>query len=311
MIIQKKIISSIKVLASLILILLISVSCSKDDNFIPDNNPPDYSNISAVKIENYVNRLFIDLLGREPLNTEMAAETTFLKENDLSKDSRVELIQRLQSNTDWVEGDSSYFIAYHKRLYDIAKVRTIEGVADSDIQGSIGIASFSLLQAELLGDSARASGAKQTIKNLEKVLSSQYEYREGLISINEVFRRMINNRIFDEINMNTLNFINASFDLLLFRYPTQFEFDKSYSMIQHNESVFLMGSNGSNKSDYLDILVNNKEFYEGIIKWAYIQLVARQPESIELAQHMQYFYPDADFYLLQQNILKTDEYANF
>ena len=35
--------------------------------------------------------------------------------------------------------------------------------------------------------------------------------------------------------MNTFNFVNAAFDNLLFRYPTQNEFNNSYFMIEDNQ----------------------------------------------------------------------------
>ena len=60
------------------------VSCKKDGEIIPDNNAPYYDGIPTVVIENYINRLFIDLIGREPLDVEMVSELAALKAAEMS-----------------------------------------------------------------------------------------------------------------------------------------------------------------------------------------------------------------------------------
>ena len=50
---------------------------------------------------------------------------------------------------------------------------------------------------------------------LNDILKSEIQYRNGLISVSEYHRRMVYNSIYDDINMNTFNYINAIFDNLL------------------------------------------------------------------------------------------------
>ena len=54
-----------------ILILLIAISCQKETIHVPDNDAPIINNVPAIKIENYINRVFIDLIGREPFDAEI------------------------------------------------------------------------------------------------------------------------------------------------------------------------------------------------------------------------------------------------
>ena len=62
-----------------ILIFLIGLlSCKKDIEIINDNDAPYYGEIPTLLLENYVNRLYIDLLGREPLDTATFAWVIFL-----------------------------------------------------------------------------------------------------------------------------------------------------------------------------------------------------------------------------------------
>lgn len=52
-------------------IAFLFVSCTKEETVIRNNNqPPKYSEISTIMVENYINRLFIDVLGREATDVE-------------------------------------------------------------------------------------------------------------------------------------------------------------------------------------------------------------------------------------------------
>ena len=100
-----------------ILIFLIGLlSCKKDIEIINDNDAPYYGEIPTLLLENYVNRLYIDLLGREPLDTEMENYVQFLRDEDITLESRGDLIVKLQSDTSFIEGDSSYKFAYYHKL---------------------------------------------------------------------------------------------------------------------------------------------------------------------------------------------------
>jgi hypothetical protein len=77
------------------------------------NNPASVTNISRLKIENYVNRLYIDLVGREPLKTELKEESDTLKARELSRDARLNLITRLMEDTSFRIGERSYKAAFY------------------------------------------------------------------------------------------------------------------------------------------------------------------------------------------------------
>ncbi|MEL7534116.1 MAG: hypothetical protein AAFN10_22605, partial [Bacteroidota bacterium] len=58
-------------------------------------------------------------------------------------------------------------------------------------------------------------------------------------------------------------------------------------------------------------LTNSREFHEGMIRWAYITLMAREPSTEETIAEMDHYFDGKDFQLVQRNILIKDEYANF
>lgn len=286
-------------------------SCKNDVELIPDNDAPYYDNIPDVLIENYINRIYIDLLGREPLDAEMNAELSFLKESDLSFEARRKLIVKLQTDTVFIEGDLSYEIAYYHRQYEVIKVRMIEGASAAQIGEQMGPISFGIYVDSMNGNFVGMENGKQELKKYQDLLDAEWQYRDSMITINEVYRRMMFNGIYDVINMNTFNFINATFDNLFFRFPTQYEFYTGYNMVESNTSGILYGQSGQNKDDYLNILVSSREFYEGLIIFEYRNLLARDPKTNETIKLIQDLAQTRNLLLVQQEIMITNEYAHF
>lgn len=296
----------------LLALLAIAISsCKKEDTFVGDNNAPYYDGIPTVKVENYVNRLYIDLIGREPLDSEMVAEVAKLRAASLDTASRISLITRLQTDTAFIAGDSSYFIAYHQRLYDLFKFRMIEGASADVINQSIGIAEQAALNDSLDGDSLSFQLNKQRVIRLKNVLAVPYEFRAGLIDIQEVYARLLYNDVYDEINMNSFNFVRAAFNDLYGRFPTQAEFDAAYAMVDANTATTVLGKPGQNKADFVQIVVNVPEFNEGLIRWAYRTYLARIPSTPEVFTLLNTFSATNDIRQIQKAIMVTDEYANF
>ena len=295
----------------IIFVAITITACKKDVVIIPNNNAPIYSEIPTILLENYVNRLYIDLIGREPLDDEMSSDVQFLRDNDVTLESRDSLIYKLQFDTNFVPGDSSYKQAYFHRLYEMVKVRLIEGVSNGHIQTVMNTRYNRYVNDSLGGNMISAHENLIKYYRFKDIINSESELYYNLIDIKEMHRRMINNPIYDNINMNTFNFVNAAFDNLLFRFPTQYEFNNSYAMIEDEQPYTVLGSSGTNKEDFINIICNTREFYEGIIHWTYLTLIARVPTTTETDFLMNDFYISCDFHKLQRYVMKTDEYAHF
>jgi hypothetical protein len=301
----------VKEISAIAFFLIILVSCNKDPEIISNNDAPYYNEVSTVLIENYVNRLFIDLIGREPLDVEMDQEVLSLKTDSLSEKSRINLIQKLQWNESFIEGDSSYKHAYFHRLYEMIKVRLIEGASKAEIIERRSLFLGYAKTDSIIGDSVGMQKNLYKANKLTRLINAEVEYMNGNISIEEVHAHGLDNSIYDEINMNTFNFLNASFDDLLFRYPTEQEFYQCFDMIEYNLSRILFNKPGQNKGDYIDIITNSSGCYEGLIRWAYITLLAREPADSEINTLLYTFTIDKDFQKIQEFIMISDEYANF
>lgn len=288
-----------------------SVGCKKDPDLIPDNNAPFYSEVSDLLIENYINRVYIDQIGREPFDTEMNSERQTLKAAGLSFEAREAMILNLQTNTDFIPGDGSYKQAYYNRIYEQGKARFLEAASNAEIGAVMGPIASGLVNDSLNGNWEGIYMRLEQIEKLQAVLDSEEDYMNGEIEIKDVCAAMINNAVYDEINMNTFNFVNASFDNLFFRFPTEQEFFAGFDMIEYNQPANVLGQTGQNKDEYVEILVNSREFYEGLIVWSYQILLAREPSTAETNALMIDLYADHDLQKLQRAIMITDEYAHF
>jgi hypothetical protein len=287
------------------------LACSKEVNLISDNEPFGSFNISDIKIENYVNRLYIDIIGREPLDVELEAEVDFLKENDLSRESRDSIIYKLMNDTTYRKNEFSYKAAYVQNLYNLAKVRCVEGVSDDEFRRRIGLAKASAFRDSLEGNWDGYFKAHNQIRRYRAALDSRQAFHDGLIRYHQMYAFMVDNGVYDVINMNTFNFVRATFDELLWRLPTEQEYAQSFNMIEFNQSEELFGKLGSDKNDYIQIVIESNEMLEGMVIWAYQVLLNRWPTSQEVVTLMTDYVVTKDINPIYSKILVTDEYANF
>jgi len=192
----------------------------------------------------------------------------------------------------FIEGDTSYQRAYYQHLYDLTKIRCLEGVADSRVP-------------EFFGNSDEED------ERLEAILTTRIDLQEGRIQLSEAFARMVHNKIYDAINMNSFNFVNATFDNLFWRFPSNAEFSAGFEMVENETPQMILGQSGQNKEDYVRILSESREMFEGLIIWSYQQLLSRRPKSAETSTLLDDFVSHRDIRLIQQFIMVSDEYANF
>ena len=266
---------------------------------VDDNTAPPYSEVTTIQIQNYINKLYIDLIGREPLNQEMEGATSFLKENDLSDEGRQTVIDALQNSDE-----------YFARMHQDYMVRYLGG-ADSIIIVA------TIIQEELERDNAMNAGnitlaqyKQYEIDKLILLLNALPDYKSGAITINEYMQRIVFNEIYDEINMGSENFVLSCFENFFKRFPTDVELVNAIEMVDGFPSQLLL-VDGINKLDFINIMTTNPGFYEGLTFDAYRQLLARDPNSSEMVDNTQLFLNGASLQSIQSSLIKTDEYAGF
>jgi hypothetical protein len=287
-------------------------ACKKEETVTYTNNTiPVYDNVSTLLIENYVNRVFIDLIGREPTDNELQSETQKLENADLSMTSRKNLVDKLITDAVTNLDGITYQSAYFTKLYDDLKARFLNGASEVDLQETYYLYYFISVQDSMNGNMLAFEINRNRALIMRDVIACKEDLQEGTITIRAASRRMCFNQTYDEINMNSFNYINATFDDLFFRYPTEAEMNQAFPAVDYNGSGFLFGQGISSKTEYIDLLVANEEYDEGAIRWAYLNLLGREPASGELFGLLPTFLENDNFSAIQKAIIITDEYAGW
>ena len=267
---------------------LISSSCTKRENIlVPVAAPEGESRISQAALEQFIFRAYIDLLGAAPTVADLAERSATPRADEISLDARRAFIEELQTSSDFRD-------AYALNLYLAAKARFLESFPDAEIQQRfIGL------------------GSADDDSRLTSLLNWPTDYLAGQADLLELQRLSVFNLVYDEINMGSFNLVRATFDNLLWRYPTQAEFDAGFAMVESNQQRTLFGFSGSNKEEYIDIIASSEGALQGIVIWQYDQLLARRPTAAETLSHLDALRTTGNVLELQQAVMQTDEYAGF
>ena len=298
---------------SLLLVLILSAffSCTKketiyvnehENQIIDGNTPPPFSAVNTLQIQNYVNKSYIDLLGREPNETELETQSNLLKNNGLGDSGRETLLNNL-INTD----------EYYTRFFDIYRRSYLNGVLESQIEEVLFTLEFFYDQYVNSPDPALQLVAQLIlveIGKMEDLQNATDDYQFGTININGFMARMINNEVYNEINMGSENFVIAAFNNLLKRNPTAAELERGITMVDGQAAQLLL-QDGTNKEDFVNIVTSNLEFYEGLTFDIYNTLLARDPSSVEMNESTLNLSANSDFQAIQKIVMKSEEYAGF
>jgi hypothetical protein len=296
----------------LLFTLIVVFACrKKDDVVFSNNNIPDYTGVPTILVKNYINRLYVDVIGRQPTDTEMNRDVQALRSGSLNADARTALVNQLMFSTEFVEGDSSYKVASFRKLYEDQKSRYLNSESDGEILDRYNIYRGIAQQDSLQGDMLSYSLIMAEANKILAVYNSKWDLQNGTITAAEMCRRMMFNALYDDINMNTFNFINATFDNSLGRFPTDAEMSAAYDAVESSIGGSLFGLGISSKPDYLNVFVASREFQEGQIRWVYRALLSRDATSPEAYTQLSTFTDDNTIQSIQKKIMITDEYAGF
>lgn len=276
-----------------------------------DNKAPNYYGIPTIKVKNYVNRIFIDLVGREPLDVEMDSLVNLLEANNLNFATREQIIKNLQTDTVTQANGDSFKYLYYLRIYELQKARFVEGVPDAEFNQKIGNTENGARMDSLYGDLMGYQYGMHQADLYRDVINSNAEYFNDSIDFNTMCLRMCYNGIYDVINMNSFNYVNAVFDNIFYRFPTQPEFASSYDMVDASTPNLLFSQPGTSKYDFAYIMTHTNEFNDGTVTWIYRTFVARFPNMQELYVYSDHFQQNADLHYIIREVVKSDEYANF
>jgi len=284
------------ILCFIVFFILFISACKKEDELVvvPDNQaPPDYT-ISTIIKENYVNKVYISVLGRKPDVNELNSGLSHINQHNLSDADRVVFLDEVFAKP-----------TYNQRLYEIASVKLLTSFDTSAITQMIAVFQF------LLTDSTYVSVFDQLnfeIARLQQLKNIPNDLDNGTLTTIGMHKRLIDNYFYDQINMGTENFVVSSFQHFMDRYPTDNELEQSSAMVNGLSGVVFL-IQGNTKEQYMNIIFNTDNYFESQVRELYVRYLFRQPTSIEMTSYATDYKTDLDYKKLQKSILSLDEYV--
>jgi len=281
-----------KKLLFLFSVLIIS-SCSKiEDVIVGDNTMPPDNTIENTTIETYINKLYISTIGREPTESEFLSDFSILREADISQESRGVVIDGIINKDE-----------YYNNLFKLECEHLLLGLDTADINQNILVINVLLTTAQGL-ELLYFEDALERMLKLQEVLPG---LGDGTISNIEMHKRMVNNNMYDEINMGTENFVISMFQSFMQRYPTISELENGKLMVNdNNASLFFIPGNG--KEDFINIFIESDEYFTGQTNILFNRYLFRDPTSEESVNYSLDYINSQDYKLLQRRILSTNEF---
>ena len=277
----------------LFLVLLIS-SCTKIEDIIVGDNtlPPDYT-IENTTIENYINKLYISTIGREPTEAEFTTDFNLLRNANLSQKSREIVIDGILNKSE-----------YSFNLFTLESANILNSVDTAKINERISSYQQFLLVTTNFLDSIYVANELERMLTFQNSLTAFYL---GTTTITELYSAMANNIFFDEINMGTENFVVAMFQHFLSRYPTDSELESAKDMVD-DKNATLFFETGNGKNDFLDIFFTSNEYFTGQTNILFNRYLFRNPSSEESVNYSLDYINTGDYKSLQKRILSSEEF---
>ncbi|MCB0395106.1 MAG: hypothetical protein KDD36_00545 [Flavobacteriales bacterium] len=279
---------------------MLMAGCAKDELIVvPDNIVPPDPTVSdlprQVIMENYINKLYISVLGRKPSSAELATGLTILQQNDLSMADREQLVEIILSSNE-----------YYARAYDLARIELLNGLDTAQITQDIFI--YNLLLQDTATYGPYFPAIKAEIARLEALQDVPVDFPSGQINMIGVHRRCVDNAYYDDINMGTENFVVSMFQNFLLRYPTQTELAEA-SKIVDGFTGTLFYQIGENKADFLTIFFASSGYFEGQVRNLFQRYLFKDATSEQMSSLSAMYQSNSDYKALQKTILSMDEFV--
>lgn len=276
-------------------ILLFIASCSKfEDVIVKDNLPPPDHTVDSTTLEIYLHKVYVNLLGREPIGNEKSEAITILRQNNFSVANRKQFLETL-----FVKSE------YKQNLYTIASNEYLNSLDSLEIAQQIYLFEYFLTQPQYAPFYTLISYEVGRMQQLQAVPD---DLNAGTLDYRGMLRQCSNNYFYDQINMGTENFVVSTFQNFLFRYPSDAELLNGKTMVDGNNSI-LFFELGKTKVDYINIFFNSDDYYEGQVRNAFTKYLFREPTSAEIALYADTYKSNDNYALLQKEIFALDEYA--
>lgn len=277
------------------MLVMLFAACKRDKEVIvPGNEAPPDSTIANVVLESYINRSYIILLGAQPDAIEMSQAKVILRAHGVSQADREAFLDLVMAEP-----------AYPMRMFDVGRGLVLNGSDTTDVRGEIFLLNL------ILADSAFISVwdiALEQKAQLEAVLAIPADLAAGTLDMRGMHKRLVSNKVYDQINMGTQNFVVSMFQNFLERYPTDAERAASELMVDgFSSQIFLVS--GRNKAQFIDIFMSSSDYDEGQVRDLFTRYLFRNPTTEELESLTVAYRNDNDYKALQKAVMSNDQFV--
>ncbi|MFW5658908.1 MAG: hypothetical protein ACOCZ8_02885 [Bacteroidota bacterium] len=284
-------------ISSCVLLLLLS-ACNNDDvkpTVVDDNDPPPDALYSDIEVKGYVTKCYIAAYGRKPDDTEADQHVAQLQNDGMSLKARDVFLEPLLNN------------AEHKTLLYDRLVADMLNNADS-VAMQQQIDAFEQLLTLPEYEPFRPL-IEDELDRMVLLQNADEDFAAGSIDFKTLEKRIIFNRLYDDVNMGTLNFVVSVFEHLLERQPTEDELERGISMVDGNQEVIFL-QDGASKNDFMDILLSSNDYHAETVRRQFQRHLFRDPSPDELVALSEAYKDTDDFFALERAIMRKTEFVN-
>jgi hypothetical protein len=274
--------------------LIVSGCTKRDEKIITGNTPPPDNTLPTGLKANFINKSYIGLLGREPSTEEYNEAINQLNTSNFSESARSQVISTILENNE-----------FYTRQFEIANNEMLNGLDTFEVNDIINTFTFLLSQPQY---EPFYEQLQFELDRLDEYKSIPSRLANGQLTIQGMHRICANNYFFDQINMGSLNFVIAMYQLFLLRNPTEFEKTEGVKIIDGFSGILFI-EEASSKDEFLNIFLTSSDYAEGQVKQMYNRFLFRSPNTEESVYFTQMLKQNLDFKNVIVNLLKTDEYA--
>ena len=279
---------------ALIFILGLAACTKTETSVVPNNVPPPDHTIDSSTIVIYLNKTYINMLGRKPVGAEQTSAMTTLRAHNFSVSDRKAFVQTLFAKPE-----------YNRTLVVNAENLYLNNTDSVDVANQIYLFNYLLSEPQPPAYVAALTYEVHRLDTLQNVL---VWLNAGIIDYRVMLRTVVNNYLYDQINMGTQNFVTSTFQNFLLRYPTASELTNGENMVNSTTAeLFLLV--GQSKPDYINIFFDSDDFIQGQVQLMFQNYLFRKPTSAEFAYYANIYKSTNDYKQLQLAIFSLDEYA--
>jgi hypothetical protein len=277
--------------------LLTFAACTKDPVVVGDNQAPPDGTVESVTKENYVNKLYISLLGRKATSAEFNAGLNTVEANGFSIMDRKALVTEIQNKS-----------AFFDNEFKISCANLLNESDTNDARSWVNIFLQSIAATNNAQEKVWINAELQRIWPFIPLVD---DLRDGSIDFVQLHKISVNNVLYDQVNMGTQNFVVSMFQNFFYRAPSDTVLADCKNMIENNvgKTPILFGQEGHSKHDFIEIFFASDEYFEGQVRAQFKRFLFREPNTEEMVKATVSYKNTKDFKALQTYVLTTNEYA--